>query len=545
MKKALLYFHTLRHLKPVQIFGRIWFHLKKPKTSPPQFNEQIHYPENPLQRLVDKPDIFLPPNGFRFLNEEGVLTGRDDWNHPKKSQLWTYNLHYFHCLQDPQATDKYKDVFLGLMDRWREENPMGWGNGWLPYPLSLRIVNWVKYFLALGRTPDHLKQSLADQLYYQMQRIETHLQGNHYFVNAKALVFGGLFFDKRGHGRAWFERGMKILMEEVPEQVWEDGANYELSPMYHSIFLEDMLDLINLLKAYGETVPQLWLERVSAMLHYLEASCHPDGDIAFFNDAAMGIAPHPKALKAFAQSLGIPWKSPQGCVVFEKAGLARMEQGEVVMLVDGGPTGPDHVFSHAHADHLCFELSYKGQRVFVNTGTSCYGYSDERHQERGTAAHNTVVVDGQDSSQVWAGFRLGKRARPIAFKTSEEQDCFKFQGAHDGYRHLKGGVIHERRISLGRDCLIHDEMKGGGCHEVISFLHLHPRILPRMEDEGCLVLEAGGRPICRLHVGACATLAIRSSYWSPQFGQRLPSKTVTITYEGPLPITLETRIQFL
>jgi len=544
MKKALLYFHTLRHLKPVQIFGRVWFHVKKPKRNPPPFLIEARLPEKSLKPFVAKPGLFLAPDGFRFLNEEGRLTGQNDWNHEKKSQLWTYNLHYFHCLQDPESTGLHKDAFLALMRRWVTENPMGWGNGWLPYPLSLRIVSWIKFFLALGYVPDDLKQSLADQLYYQMQRMEEHLQGNHYFVNAKALVFGGLFFGEQGPAGVWFEKGMKILRDEVPEQVWEDGANYELTPMYHSIFLEDMLDLLNLFAAYKKPVPDLWWDRTGKMLSYLEAVCHPDGDISFFNDAAWGIAPHPSALKNLAADLGLQWERPQGLTVFPQAGFVRMESGQVVVLIDGGPTGPRHVFSHAHADNLSFELSYKGQRVFVNTGTSCYGYSEERHQERGTAAHNTVMVNNADQSEVWAGFRLARRAKPILFKTSQDQDSYHFSGAHDGYGRLKGKPIHERHISLGADCLIVDEIKGRGCHEVASFLHLHPNLHPHQEEEGRLLLELDGQPFCRLHVKG-ATPNILTSYWSPEFGARIPNKTLAMVLKGSLPITLETRIEFL
>lgn len=30
MNDLLLYFHTLRYLKPVQIYGRLWFRLRRP-----------------------------------------------------------------------------------------------------------------------------------------------------------------------------------------------------------------------------------------------------------------------------------------------------------------------------------------------------------------------------------------------------------------------------------------------------------------------------------------------------------------------------------
>ena len=68
--------------------------------------------------------------------------------------------------------------------------------------------------------------------------------------------------------------------------------------------------------------------------------------------------------------------------------------------------GPDYIPGHAHADTLSFELSIGAQRVFVNSGTSEYGLSPKRLNQRKTAAHNTVEVDGKDSSQVWSGLEL-------------------------------------------------------------------------------------------------------------------------------------------
>jgi len=38
-------------------------------------------------------------------------------------------------------------ISMRLIQRWIEENPPVAGNGWESYPLSLRIVNWVKWGL--------------------------------------------------------------------------------------------------------------------------------------------------------------------------------------------------------------------------------------------------------------------------------------------------------------------------------------------------------------------------------------------------------------
>lgn len=80
-----------------------------------------------------------------------------------------------------------------LILRWVEENPPAVGNGWEPYPTSLRIVNWIKWAQAGNLLPESARQSLAIQVRWLSKRVEHHLLANHLFVNAKALAIAGMF----------------------------------------------------------------------------------------------------------------------------------------------------------------------------------------------------------------------------------------------------------------------------------------------------------------------------------------------------------------
>lgn len=87
------------------------------------------------------------------------------------------------------------------------------------------------------------------------------------------------------------------------------------------------------------------------------------------------------------------------------------------VIFDAANVGPNYIPGHAHADTLSFELSIGVERVFVNTGISRYGSDHKRLQERSTAAHNTVEIDGLNSSQVWSGFRVAKRNKIKTIRT--------------------------------------------------------------------------------------------------------------------------------
>ena len=104
-------------------------------------------------------------------------------------------------------------------------------------------------------------------------------------------MFAGIIFDNK----QWLEIAQKGLISEIPEQILEDGANFELTPMYHSLILVDMLDIYNLNRAYPDKLSnQLTLQVkkfIPKMLKFMEAMAHPDGGISFFNDSVEGVAP--------------------------------------------------------------------------------------------------------------------------------------------------------------------------------------------------------------------------------------------------------------
>jgi len=115
----------------------------------------------------------------------------------KWEKLWLYNLHYFDDLVSCDAENK-RELHSGWIKKWVQENPPGEGNGWEPYPTSLRIVNWIKWGVAGNCLSDEVLHSLAVQARYLLKKLEYHLLGNHLFANAnanaKALIFAGLFF---------------------------------------------------------------------------------------------------------------------------------------------------------------------------------------------------------------------------------------------------------------------------------------------------------------------------------------------------------------
>lgn len=484
LARILRYYYTLRYLKPVQFYGRLRHQWYKPRL---QSRLPMCLPrvvEGPWVLPAARPPSLLGPSTFRLLNKEGVVSA--DWNDAAHSKLWLYHLHYFDDLNASDARCRHS-WHTELIERWIEGNPLGYGAGWEPYPLSRRIVNWIKWRLGGNPLSSTALASLANQVRWLAPRLETHLLGNHLFANAKALLYAGLFF-AGSEAQRWQRTALQVLHHEVAEQILADGGHFERSPMYHAIVLEDMLDLLNLCTAYRSalsneqyTMVASWYQQIAAMRQWLAAMCHPDGEIAFFNDAAIGMAAAPAELEAYAVRCRLPPLPPRedGVTHLAQSGYLRVQLANCVAILDVAPIGPDYLPGHAHADTLSFELSLHQQRVIVNTGVSCYGLSSERLRQRGTAAHSTVVVNGQDSSEVWGGFRVARRARPFGLSIAVDNDRITVRCAHDGYHRFTGKPTHWRTWEFSNGSLtVHDTIEGGR-YEAKAYYHCWPPAVTR------------------------------------------------------------------
>ena len=519
-----LYFHTIRHLKFKQIFYRIWFNITKPKIDK-RLLPKLRLSKNKFCSPVKKKVSLLNKDTFSFLNKSQLFS-KIGWDGRQLniSKLWLYNLHYFDDLNATGSVER-KVWHNELLERWVFENKVGKGVGWESYPTSLRIVNWIKWSFLENTLSNACNQSLVFQASWINKRIEWHILGNHLFTNAKALVFAGLFFNNE-ESESWLKKGLKIINDELDEQILEDGGNFELSPMYHAIFLEDVLDLINISKVYSQVIQEAhinkWTKIVKKMISWLDTMTHPDGDISFFNDAALEIAPKLDELYKYAQRLGLDLNSTKFNKVthLTDSGYIRLTSNNATVLLDVARIGPDYQPGHAHADTLSFELSLFGQRVLVNGGTSEYGISSVRNYERSTKAHNTVEINNQNSTEVWSGFRVARRAYPFDLKIEQSDQLTSISCSHDGYSRLNGKPIHKREWQFLDSSLIIKDCIKGPFSSANAYFHFHPSITIVENQNNVWNLKMSNGKECILKVKSGESV-IQKSYYSPKFGSKM------------------------
>ncbi len=516
-----LYWRTLRHLRPVQVINRI-----HRKLFPPKKISTSAYPLRHLagstRTFVNKPVSYLGECRFIFLNEERQLLLPRDWNNAGIPKLWLYNLHYFEGLLCAKTPAPLKEQLIAA---WLRDNPTGHGTGWEPYPLSLRIVNWIKWSLTGGSLSADAMQSLAVQVRFLCASLEYHLLGNHLFANAKALVFAGSFF-KGTEAESWLHKGLKILCDQVKEQFLPDGGHFELSTTYHALLTEDLLDLINIMRMASVPVPNEWAGAAVRALKWLCVMTRPDGLPPLFNDAAYGITPDYNELSNYAERLGIsqPAALPLGMNDLSHSGYFRYEGKNFSFFGDIGPIGPDYIPGHGHCDMLNFEFYANGQPIIVDTGTSTYEMGDARLSERGTAAHNTVQVEDREQSEIWASFRVARRAKIIERKISDNEAV----GIIKSYG--RGAYTHHRRFNFSDHTVsIQDDITGTHAGAICrARLHFHPDANPEVRD-GKIVCQDFG-----IIFSGADKVEITDYFYALEFNKRIPAKVAVITFRKSL-----------
>ena len=295
--------------------------------------------------------------------------------------------------------------------------------------------------------------------------------------NGFSLLFGAYYFQDE----KLYKKANTILRNELEEQILNDGAHYELSPMYHQIILHRVLDCLNLVENNPwkdkELFPLL-KKKAELMLGWLDAITYKNGDIPLLNDSAKGIAPSSKELFTYAKSFGL--KSQDS--ILSDSGYRKWIKNEMEIVLDLGQIAPSYQPGHSHADSLQFVLNFKNKPIIVDTGISTYEKNDRRQLERSTSSHNTVTINESNSSNVWGGFRVAERAK-VTVK-QENNSCI--EASHDGYSGQ--GIIHHRKFQIGEQFEVFDFLESRTKnYEATGHFHFHPDVNIELLDNKIIV----------------------------------------------------------
>jgi len=452
-----------------------------------------------------------------------------------------------------------REVFHQL-ESWFEQNPFQRGINWASaLEVGFRALSWIwLYHFIAQEMPDRFRRRFLTELYRHGRHLAENLSvyfspNTHLLGEAVALhTLGRLFPAFPGSGE-WRRRGAEIVQAQLDFQVKADGSHFEQSTYYHVYALDFFLffHLLNGRRAKMEPV----LTRMAEYLHWLLG---PAGQIAFVGDDDGGRLSHPygernqfgratlatcaillgreewagtadDVAEQAAWWIGVdalratrPQRSvPCGSRFFKDSGTAFIEAGDLFVQMDCGPFGYGSA-GHSHSDTLSVLVMFCGEQVFLDPGTYTYvGDPDERNWFRGSAAHNTICIDGLDQAHSTGPFRWESKPKVTmnVWKPSQEGG---FIDATCRY----AGFVHRRRVLLERGRLLVLDEIGENESDATAGEH------------ACNQIWQLGPAASKVRLSFSAPAVESDSRYSPAFGIKCPGTQVIAKVTGHFPLEI-------
>ena len=526
-----------------------------------------------------------PFHSIRYLDFEQAGDVKVTWELNRHQHLVTLAKAYRLSGKEKFATE--------LFDQWKHwwrENSYPIGVNWTSsLEVAFRSLSWLWVYFLLKDSkacpavdPARFRADWLQAIGISGRHIERHLStyfspNTHLLGEGVALFFIGTLCPELKSAADWKQRGWKIVLQESERQVQSDGLHFEQSVYYHVYALDFFLHARILASRNGMVIPKQFDQTLIKMLDALSllgrAGVPPrlgddDGGRLFEpqrNGAEHMLDPLSTGAVLFQRSdfkslagdvqeetlwlLGpdaadrfdeLPSAEPsRESIALSGSGLYLMADSNPAqqLVIDAGRQGTGTA-GHGHADALSVCISRDGHNLLIDPGTYEYvGDGPERNNFRGTAAHNTMRVDGQNQADPQNPFAWKDLPRTTAERWVTGETFDYFVGSHDGYRRLSSPVVHRRFIfSLkSRLVLIRDVAEGKGEHHLEIFWHLAPDLQHQKRRKGHSFSSADNGITLLTAAGHGWAEEVTQQLWSPAYGRKEPAPVARFSTIAELP----------
>lgn len=422
---------------------------------------------------------------------------------------------------------RYAQEFTNQLKDWLSKNPPETGINWQSnLEIAIRSISWIwsfNFFLDSEALDDDTLYLWVKAFIHSARHLERHMpysrycmRNNHLIGDAAGLALIAQTFPELNQSGEWKKKALKVLLTELPRQIYPDGVNWEQSVVYHRFVLYLYFIVFRMEKLNcGDVPPSVW-DYLEKMFDYLLWISKPDGSapmigdsddgkaIVLGNESSNDLRPTistgavffgRRDFKYVARKLSEETVWLMGLDAFEKweemkkeipdkifhgfnhGGYYLMRSGweefDSYILFKNGPHSP----FHSHSDQLHVEMYAHGRDLLVDPGTFVYnGRPIWRNFFRGTGAHNTVMVDGQHQSVPYRSFRWLEIARPLDVQMFTGKLIHWLNGGHSGFNRLPDPVVHLRGILniIGEYVIVLDEFSAIDNHKYEFFFHFPP-----------------------------------------------------------------------
>ena len=526
--KLVVYTITVLYLTPTQVVYQLFYRFRNiNKISTSRLILKKMFIKN--VDIICHTDKSITLETFEFFDQR-CFVQECEWYDDTKGKLFNFHLNYHDFLLSKNLSLAEKS---NLLDNWLSvETPNEVRSN--PYVISLRLVNWCKYFCYYNQSPSNeALDSFWRDYYHLVGNKEYHILGNHLFANLKAIILCSLF-SYEINSREIGKNALSELFDQLDEQILKDGAHFEKSPMYHAIILEDLLDIINFFNCYEINSNEITKLKVyvEKMFFWLAHFTYPDGDFALFNDTIQGNSKNFEELKNYYNSLfGSDLNSDiSGDIYFQESGYTCVCFDNAYGIFDVGNIGPSYLTGHSHADVGSFELIVKSCKIFTNLGTSTYESSERRHFERSSPAHNTLQLNDKSSSYTWSAFRTAGRSKVLEASFDSGKCSRSLSLKYTGFGFFFQKRKHNRRFDFGSNQLkITDAVTARALNydKKDIFFHLHPsNSIAQLNKNTMLIVTKKGHS---LTISCNYEMTLIDSKISDGFNRLVDTRSIRVT----------------
>ncbi len=467
---------------------------------------------------------------------------------------------------------KYARAFFEQTLSWIDKNPPKRGVNWVcAMDVALRACNWLAawdMFQGSSTMPIGFRDAFSVSLQEHGEHLSNYLEWgagvstNHYLSDLLGLFYIGVALDKK----SWIALSQKELGREIFNQTYEDGFSYEGSTAYHRLVLEIFFYYARVCERNPERAAPLgavFLERLDLMTNVVEQLSAYDGTIPMIGDNDSGRV-HVFLKRADNDMRGIiraktpPFESvwlsgleakDRGPALTSSrktaaSGLLTLRGGNDFLVFCAAPNGTRGVGNHTHNDKLSFCLWAQGEWFLVDPGTGCYTRDPAlRNRLRSTAAHTTLMVDGQEQNRIDPGalFSMHDDAR-VAVDASLADGVVEAQ--HDGYARI--GVVHRRRIARDRAAAwtVSDFIDGQGTHRLKWFFQCAPGMAVEIKNATATISGENGKLVLRAS-GPHPAPRIEAGLFSPEYGRNVENKVIVFDLDAALPARFAFHLEYM
>ena len=406
-----------------------------------------------------------------------------------------------------------------------------------------RILNWIYAWQRFGDCPRGLGRALERSIAAQLDHVRANLapERNHRTLELYALLVAALALPRLDPGGSLLDLAVAELDRNLATDFRADGVHREASTHYHAIALRSFAGARENARRYGIRFPPGFDARLSRACDFALHCRRPDGQIPMLSDSDGGDYAELLALAGealdrddlrWAGSRGRRGRPPAATGADFPAGgyfVQRSGWGEDdrFLVFDCGPLGDG---GHGHYDLLSIEAAAGGRALVVDPGRFTYSEAPPnlRRWFRGTAAHNTVCVDGLDQTPYTRGRPAGEvaRGRYLGRARTATLDVLAGEARSPAY-----DAVHRRRIVLvrGRYWIVEDRLRGERGHRYDLRYHLAPDAHGATSVADDRTVVAPGLALTILGAG---TPALEPGWVAPRYGRRVPAPVVSAVADG-------------